>query len=609
MATALAGGMPLKSRPQVAGRRIGAPAMGIFGLALVLVAVGAYLLGSKFSRGNSSPIGGFGVATKVTYDPGIETYPAISPDGRAVAYAAGPAGAWRIYVRQVSGGRTISLTNDSTTLQFEPSWSADGSRILFITPSGVFSAPAAGGDARPEVPAPAVGTINSAAWSPDGKSIAYVVGDSLWLWADQHQSRLVATVHQAALCRWSPDATRIACASGNAMYLNPNPQRFGNLSPTRIIIARVADGRITMVSDSTSLNQSPIWSPDGRWLYFISDRDRARDIYATRITSEGTSTGAPVRLTTGLAAQVISLSGDGARLAYAVYRNSGNVWTLPIPSDPPVTAEAATQLTRGDQVSESVVASRDGRWLLFDSDLSGKGQLYRMALPSGAPERLTSDDEDDFKPNLSPDGREISFHSFRSGSRDLYVLPLDGGAIQRVTSGPEQDAIAEWSPDGQALAFCDLTEAGGIFVVHRTPDRTWGTPVKRASFGCAPRWSPDGRTLAFASNFSGGTITLLPADSGAAVTMYDPAATGGPTASWPTWGPDGREIYFKHFDPNGESFFWSIPASGGTPRLLVRFADPNRPSYRPEFDVRNGRFYFTVEERQSDIYVMEVKKP
>ena len=610
-AAALVAVVPRLDRPAKRGTQPPSwRAFAITGAALVLMAAGAFLLVLKLVRGNPVPIASFGSATKITYDPGIETQPAISPDGRAVAYAAGPAGAWRIYIRQVSGGRTIPLTNDSTTLQSEPSWSADGSRIMFIAHNGVFSAPAAGGDPRPEVPAPATGSLTSAAWSPDGKSVAYLVGDSLWLWADQHRARLIAATRDLALCRWSPNGAMIACASGNPLYTFANPQTFGNLSVSRIVVLRVRDGHPTIVSDTPSLNQSPIWSPDSRWIYFISDRDRVRDIYAVRVGSDGQARSEPVRLTTGLGAQVISLSGDGSRLAYAAYRTTGNIWTLPVPASPPVTTEAATQLTGGDQVTESLVASRDGHWLLYDSDLSGRSQAYRIALPGGSPERLTTDEFNDFAPDLSPDGREIVFHSWRSGSRDIYVMPLDGGAVQQATSGPRQEMIASWSPDGRALAYCELSATvGGIWVARRNVDRSWGTPVQRADSGLAPRWSPDGRWLTFASSFYGGSISVLPADSGPARIIYDPTSNGGPSAVWPSWSGDGREIYFKHFDDHGQASFWSIPATGGTPRLLVRFADPSRPSYRPEFDVSHGRFYFTVDDRQSDIWVMEVRRP
>ena len=430
--------------------------------AAALAAAGFWLGMSLSHRGAPAPpIAGFGRATKVTFDPGLEIQPAISPDGRSVAYAAGTSVALRIFVRQVTGGRAIALTNDSAEVESDPSWSPDGTRILFRTRGGVFSAPSSGGEARPEIPAPPQGEIVSAAWAPDGRTIAYVVGDSLLLWADQHRERRVATIRDPSRCIWSPDGGRIACASGNSFYLAPGIL-FSNLSPSRIVVVRVRDGAAATVTDSTSLNQSPVWSQDGRWLYYVSDRDGPRDLFAVRMASGGQAEDGPLRLTTGLGAQSFSLSADGSRLAYSVFAASSNVWSLPLPTHPPVSAQGATLVTSGSQVIEALTVSLDGKWLVYHSDLTGKGQVYRLALPHGSPERLTSDAFDDYQPDLSPDDREVAFHTMRTGSRDIFVQPLDGSPLQQVTSSPHEEAVPRWSPDGTALAFYDNRDQGGI---------------------------------------------------------------------------------------------------------------------------------------------------
>ena len=123
----------------------------------------------------------FGQTTKVTWDPGLEMLPAISPDGKTVAYARGSTARMRMFVRPVSGGRGIRLTDDTTQVQSHPRWSPDGSRVLFLERGGIFSAPASGGVETPEVPPGRNGPVITAAWSPDGERIAYVVGDSLFI--------------------------------------------------------------------------------------------------------------------------------------------------------------------------------------------------------------------------------------------------------------------------------------------------------------------------------------------------------------------------------------------------------------------------------------------
>ena len=72
--------------------------------------------------------------------------------------------------------------------------------------------------------------------------------------------------------------------------------------------------------------------------------------------------------------------------------------------------------------------------------------------------------------------------------------------------------------------------------------------------------------------------------------------------------PDGATIYTKRHDLDGQASFWAIPVAGGLPRMLVRFSDPARPSNREEFASDGKRLFYTVEERQSNVWVADVVK-
>ncbi|HEX9754248.1 MAG TPA: protein kinase [Gemmatimonadales bacterium] len=575
--------------------------------AVALSLVAAFWLGGRVLGGRGGPPLLFGRSTQVTSEPGLEVHPAISPDGRFVAYAAGTSADMRVYVRPVAGGRAIPLTGDTTEVQSNPRWSPDGTRVLFLARGGVFSAPASGGPPRPEVPVGRGPAISAADWSPDGRSIAYVVADSLFLQDQGGGRRRLASLLEPSLCTWSPTGKLIACASGNGWYAATG-QNFGNLSPSRIQVIRVSDGALTTVSDSTALNHSPVWSPDSRWLYFVSNRHGPRDVYAQRLSSGGQATGAPVRLTAGLGAQSISLSPDGSRLAYALFSATANLWSLPLPSGGLISVRAAIQVTAGSQIIENARVSRDERWLLYSSNLGGNTDVYRLPIAGGEPERLTTDPSDDFSPDLSPDGREVAFHSWRAGSRDIYVMPLDGGPVQRVTSSPRQEYIAGWSPDGKALVFSEVSVEGGIWITRREPDGSWGPPVQRLSTGNQPVWSPDGHRLAYMVGPFAGPLGVIPLDSGPPRILLDPSVPGQLAAEELHWSPDGTTIYFKSHDPRGNASIWSIPTEGGSPRQLVRFDDPTRPSYRANWALGRDRIYFPVEDRQSDIWVMELER-
>jgi Tol biopolymer transport system component len=548
----------------------------------------------------------FGQSIKVTWDPAVEALPAISPDGKSVAYASGTPLRMRVFVRSVAGGRGLALTDDTSQVQSHPRWSPDGSRVLFLQRGGVFSVPATGGAETPEVPPGRTNPVMSATWSPDGRSIGYVIGDSLFVRDANNESRGVAAFFEPSACQWSPDGEYMACSSGNAISMMVGAF-FGNLSPSQIVTVRISDGMVSSVTDSLSVNQSPVWSPDGRWLYFVSNRYGPRDIFAAPM-SGGRRTGPAIRLTTGLNAHTISLSRDGNRVAFASLVIESNAWSIPLPRNPPATATGQTQLTFGVQLVETAEISPDGRWLLYDSDLGGNGDVYRMALPNGTPERLTTDSSDDFFPSLSPDGREVSFHSWRGGSRDIYVLPLDGGPIQRVSSSPRQEAIASWSPDGTQLTFCDFTGRGGIWTVNRV-NGTWQDPVLRLDRGFWPRWSPDGKSLSFLSSLVRGSIWVMPADSGAPRLVTDSTGPNGMVSDQPLWSPDGQAILTRSSNQNGEVTFWSVPLNGGAPRLLLIFDGPGPRPARGGWGIRGNRIVYTAPAQLSDVWVMEVQKP
>ena len=380
---------------------------------------------------------------------------------------------------------------------------------------------------------------------------------------------------------------------------------FGNLAPSRIVLVPAAGGALVSVTDSTSLHQSPVWSRDGRTLHYVSNQHGPRDVYALDVRARTSTRRKPVRVTTGMGAQSIDLSADGTRLVYAAYSSTANVWSMPIPTQPPVAAAAAsaTAVTSGNQTVEGVRISPDGRWLVYDSDLGGSSDVYRMPVGGGDVERLTRDPSNEFRGALSPDGRELAYHSFGSGSRNIFLLPLAGGSARQLTRASDQLAMANWSPDGRALALFNMTTAE-VFVMRRDEHGRWGAPRFVGGRGWRAEWSPDGRTIAFVSPMDG-RIGLVSSDSGTPRDLYTPAA-GDPLAELAVFAPDGRELYFKSHDASGRASFWSIPATGGRPRMLARFDDPEWSSNRFDFASDGRRFYFTVEDRQSDIWVAEV---
>ncbi len=144
-------GLPVSARRDTWAYRAGkfvrrsrvALVAGVIGAALALGAVALLALRTSEPRRIE-----LGRATQVTFDPGLEVDPALSPDGKFVAYAKGPPDRMRLFVRQVSGGQPIAVTPDGGPAQRQPQWAADGSRLLYEAGDSVYLVPALGGVPR-----------------------------------------------------------------------------------------------------------------------------------------------------------------------------------------------------------------------------------------------------------------------------------------------------------------------------------------------------------------------------------------------------------------------------------------------------------------------------
>ena len=600
------------SEPALASRHVGRRWV-LAGCAALAIGGGAALLRPDPPRELLA-----GRITRVTAQPGLEIHPVLSPDGKFVAYAAGPSGRLRIYLRQISGGRTIALADSTPGDQHWPRWSPDGARLSFEAAGAIYVVPALGGSARLLVAPPEHGRGADGkaevgdegpgylAWSPDGRKIVYAHDRRIEVRAAEGgPSSTIAEVDQPHSFAWSPDGSRIAYVLGNSAFVY-QPNAIGNIAPSAIWTIAADGGKPEPLTDASSLNTSPVWLPDGRNLLFISSRDGSRDVYRVGVDGSGKPSGAPVRLTTGLQLHTIDVSRDGRQLVYADFTEYANLATLPIPAAGPVSAAAAEPITSGHQSIEGMAVSPDGRRLAFDSDRGGRQAIYLMPRTGGEPELLSAGSGDDFMPSWSPDGRELAYYGFRGGRRRLFVIPAIGGKPSPVAADPGNQRFPDWSPDGRRLVFhSDRTGRFELYIVERAVGR-WSSPRQLTTGGGQDaRWSPDGRAIAYVRN---GGLWLIAPDGGAPrllVGSRDPAVRPVPLLG--QWAPDGRTLYYKALDSAGRAGLWSVPVEGGESRQLVRFDEGGQPSPRAEFAVDGRQFYFTLSERESDVWRMTLE--
>ena len=614
------GSTPTATRVTPAARRSRvALVAGVAGAAVALTAVGVLAL--RVGRPARVELGR---ANQLTFDPGLELDPALSPDGKLVAYVKGLPDETRLVVRQVAGGEPIAVGPAGGPGQRQPQWSPDGSQLLYQAGDSVYLIPALGGAprlvgaGRDSRSGDGLRLFTTKSWAPDGRSFVFTRGDTLLLQPlDGGQPRPLTrlSIGDPHSFAWSPDSRLIAFVSGNGLF-TLGASNLGNVGPSAIWILPASGGTPRKLSDVIALHTSPVWLPDSRHLLFVSNRDGPRDIYRVELDRKAAVVGPVERVTQGLNPHSISLSADGTRLAYSALAMRANIWVVELPSDGrPADPAQVRPFTVGSQVVEAMNLSADGRWIYFDSNLRGNQDLYRMPTDSGALEQLTTNPGDDFHPDPSPDGREITFHGVRNGNRDILVIPSGGGPESVVFAGPYEERWANWSPDGRAVSFT-ITEAppneGGLVVATKGEDGSWTPPRKLTPREVQGGWSADGKWLMLDQGFFDWDktsvirhLTRIFVESGRVdsipLTINDAIFVSVRVAA------NGRDVILRSVGLDRALSFWRMPIAGGPARLLLRM--PGRETGgRGYWDTDGKRLYFVRTERESDVYVAEIQR-
>ncbi len=549
--------------------------------------------------------------SQLTRAAGLEESPVISPDGKSVAYMAfGPAdSAPHVELRRTDGGDAVQIAGGQAPV----GWSPGGDRLLVRSPGGLASQPALGGQGTVIDPA-----ASFASWSPDGRQVAYIVGDSLLVGGlEREQPRLLARALQPHSPAWSPDGKWIAFVSGNAYYFTTY-----NIAPSTIMLVAARGGAAQQLTAPGGISMSPTWAPDSRRLLMVATLAGVRDVYQLNLTGEGHVNGKPVRVTTGLNPSLISLSADGTRLAYSVATYHANIWKTPVPASGSVSTAGALPVTNDLQTIEAFRISADGKWLVFDSDREGVQQIYRMPLGGGPVQRITHDSNPSFVPSISPDGKEVAYHAVLQGLRRVFIIPAEGGRPVRLSPGLVPDERnASWSPDGHRIVW---QLPGGpvssapwaLQVATRDGAGRWGSPVTLRLPGgrLALEWADSGTQLVGVD--STGHFGVQPVDGGAFRPLSAPGInvrdlfagwSGGMVRSG-----DGQTAYLigrgagAAMSRNRQLL--AVRLSDGASHPILRFDEPARPHSTASLGAAEygGWLYFTLSDFQSDVWVAGV---
>jgi Tol biopolymer transport system component len=511
----------------------------------VPVAALAFLAGKRMaSRGPAPGPPAHATFRQLTLESGVESFPSLSPDGATVAYAAERSGRSAIFVRRV-GGQPIELTKDSDKDDSTPAFSPSGDSIAFRSErggGGLFLMGATGENARR-----LADTGFNPAWSPDGKEIAYSTegvdqpfnrSGTGQLWAVDVATggkRAIVRGQDAVQPSFSPHGRRIAFWGVRG--------QTGLRDLWTVSAAGENRGEAVAVTNDPELDWNPVWSADGKYLYFGSDRGGSLNLWRVPIEEEtGRVVGEPEAVTLP-ATRVgpFGLSRDGRHIAYQTIAPLDSLVRFAFDERNEKLVGEPTTLFRSSMQIQDLDASPDGQWIAFRS--SGRQEdLFLIRSDGSSLRQLTDDPFKDRGPIWSPDGKTIAFYSNRSGRYDVWTIHPDGSGLAQVTKGLGKGPwYPHWSPDGSMLACPD---GANSYLVHlggnALPAEALPLPGEGVWFQ-ATSWSPDGRTLAGFLTTFGGEVRGLALYS-LASRKYERLSETGDT---PIWLRDGRRLLFN----------------------------------------------------------------
>jgi Tol biopolymer transport system component len=397
---------------------------------------------------------------------------------------------------------------------------------------------------------------------------------------------------------WSPHGLRIAFWDS-----------FGQHKGQRDIWTISAEGEAAVpVTSDAAVDWNPVWSADGRYLYFSSDRGGPMNLWRVPIDEKsGKVLGSLEPLTApSSSAALMSLSADGRLLAYTSFANSETMQSVAFDPTTATVRGEPVPVVAGSRPFTSPTPSPDGRWLAFSSMAPQLDIFISQADGSGI-RQLTNDRATDKFPTWSPDGQQIAFMSNRDGKDQVWSIRPDGSGLRRLTAATAGAGFfSDWSRDGSKLIFhgMEAPDDSKMFVfdprlewTHQNP-RAISTLVEPDLRFAESSWSPDGQQLAGVAHRVGkdnGAIEIYSFETGRFTRLYDSQSVNDVI-----WLNDGRRLLF-----DDGSKLRLIDSQTGSIRDLLSIAPDILWVTGLSRDDRAA--YFVRHVSQADVWLMTLK--
>ena len=459
---------------------------------------------------------------RLTDLPGLEESPAISSDGRSLAFTADVGGKRQLFV-QLIGGAPLQITRDAVDHEY-PRWSPDKTSIFYFSAAAlgelqgsIWEIPALGG-----VPRRVVNSVGGADVSQtDGRLALFrLAKEGIQLVTaptDGSRFDVVAKFAPATYYlypRWSPDGRWIAFQRGDTV-------RFD------VFVVPAAGGEPRQLTHDNNMMNGFAWLPDSTGIVYSSSRGGTMPyLPALGLWQVTLRDGSVRRVTSGEASYVSpDISRSGAMLVSRIKLQT-DIWRFPVDGTPAENVRGGVRLTRQT------------------------GQV------------LT--------PTSGPGDKEVAFLSDSGGHANLWVVNTEDGGLRQITYERDPNVavgVPVWSPDGRAIAF--VSSRGnegwtfGVWLVD--PD---GSNLRNvANPGLGPAWSPDGRWVYYSTR--GGAAATD-------VVLKKVPVNGGPAVTVTT--ERLRNVIGVH----GSTLYYSFerPLMDGTPEFEIRAATPENAPFR-----------------------------
>jgi eukaryotic-like serine/threonine-protein kinase len=490
---------------------------------------------------------------QMTFFTDSAVYPALSPDGRMMAFIRGDDtffGKGEVYVKLLPSGDAVQLTHDSL-LKLAPAFSPDGSRIAYGTagPWDTWEVPVLGG--QPQI---LLSNASSLTWIDSGQRL---------LFSEIRQALhmvLITTDEARGQIRdvYAPSGER---SMVHHSYLSPDDRwvllvvmdNRGELGPCQVVPFDGRGGaRVIEPSHATCL--SGAWSPDGKWVYVSSNQGGRFHIWRQKFPD-----GPAQQVTSGTTEEEgIAMSPDGKSLLTSVGVQDNTIWIHDTRGDRQLSSEGSAFATwfsqDGNKLYYLMQNGQNPGIEIWSKELSGgKGERVVSAaaiLPGATLEFY----------DVSHDGKQVAFSmKDQNGISHVWLSPTDHHSSPRQLASVTSQDTPRFLPNGDLVLRS--TEGEHNFIYFTRPDGSERRQISPDPILDLHSLSPDGRWV---TAFNRGTdaehaggVSAIPLDGGPPIRVCN-------TYCLPRWDLSGK-FFWLFFPVTGETYMLPVNPSRGLP--------------------------------------------